>query len=141
MHHRLAAGLILLVVPVVLGLAGRGSSQQQSSSGAPVSFKKDVMPLLNKYCLPCHAEESYNPSQLSLDSHELLTKGGEHGSPVVPGKPDESIFMQKLLPDPPFGDRMPIQSKRRKAAGPPRMLTEEETGVIARWIREGARNN
>jgi hypothetical protein len=128
--------LAVLVVPSFLGLVGMGTKQGE---GAP-SFKADVMPIFQKYCLPCHAEESFNPSELSLDDHALLMKGGEHGAAVVPGKPEESLLVKKVTADPPFGKQMPVQ-KRRKAAAPPVTLTDEEVRVLQAWIKAGAKND
>jgi hypothetical protein len=134
-------GALVLVMPVLLGLAGRDAFLQKSGDADSVSYRKDVMPVLAKYCLPCHAEESYNPSELSLDSYTQLRKGGKHGDPVVPGKPQESILMQKLLDDPPFGDRMPLQSRRQKLSGIVKKLTTEEVSVLRRWISQGAKED
>lgn len=129
--------LVGLVVPSFLGLAGMGT---RSGDGAP-TFKANVMPIFEKYCLPCHAEESFNPSALSLDDHALLMKGGEHGAAVVPGKPEESLLVKKVLADPPFGERMPMRSKRRKAADRPVQLSDGDVQVLREWIKAGAKND
>jgi hypothetical protein len=129
--------LVVLVIPSFLGLVGMG---MKPGEGTP-SFRADVMPIFRKHCLPCHAEESFNPSELSLDDHALLTKGGEHGAAVVPGKPEESLLVKKVLADPPFGERMPVRSKRRKAADRPAQLSEGEVQVLQEWIRAGAKND
>ena len=106
-----------------------------------VSYKNDVTPIVKKYCLPCHAEESFNPSELSLDSYELLMKGGKHGVPVVGGKPEESILIRKLADDPPFGERMPLQSRRRKNVEPAKRLLPEEVKILEKWIAQGGKDN
>jgi hypothetical protein len=110
-----------------------------TSSRRALSFSGDVMPLFRRECLPCHAEESYNRSGLSMDSYELLMAGGRHGASVVPGDPDRSLLVQKVGAQPPFGEKMPI------APGPfqtkVRGLTEEEIAVITGWINQGAQNN
>ena len=129
--------LVVLVVPSFLGLA---VMEKKPGEGAP-AFKANVMPILQKHCLPCHAEESFNPSALSLDDHAVLMKGGEHGAAVVPGKPDESLLVKKVLADPPFGERMPMRSKRRKSAERPAQLSEDEVKVLQEWIRAGAKND
>jgi hypothetical protein len=95
-----------------------------------LTFVKDVAPVIKKYCLPCHLEENENPSGLSMDNYELLLKGGNHGSTVVPGKPKSSNLYLKLLPDPPFGKQM--ARNRRK-------LLEEEVQLIYDWIEQGAK--
>lgn len=129
--------LVVLVVPSFLGLAGM---EKKPGEGTP-TFKANVMPIFQKHCLPCHAEESFNPSALSLDDHAVLMKGGEHGAAVVPGKPDESLLVKKVLADPPFGERMPMRSKRRKSVERPAQLSEDEVKVLQEWIRAGAKND
>jgi len=133
-----SAGLFALLLPVCIGAVWPGST---ASRGDNVSYKEDISPLLNKYCLPCHAEENYNPSELSLDSYALLMKGGKHGEAVKPGNPDESIVIQKLREPPLFGDRMPLHSKRKKTTTPPVYLSEDEVQILAKWISQGARDN
>lgn len=141
--------VLIGVIPLLLGVAfPRTGAQEKPVSQDPalsqdtsLSYKEHVTPILQKYCLPCHAEESYNPSELSLDSYALLSKGGKHGALIVAGKPEESLLIQKLADAPPFGDRMPPQSRRRKAETPPRKLTEEEVKVLAGWIAQGGKDN
>jgi hypothetical protein len=138
MRVRRSFVLALIAVPSVLCLLGAGKGAGENSP----TFKADVMPILQKYCLPCHAEESFNPSALALDDHALLLKGGEHGAAVVPGKPDESLLLRKVMDDPPFGDRMPMRPKRRKNPDQrPTRLTEEEVRVLREWVAAGAKND
>lgn len=94
-----------------------------------LTFTRNVAPIIKKYCLPCHLAENDNPSQLSMDTYDLLMKGGEHGDIVVAGKPEKSNLYIKLLPDPPFGKQMARNRKR---------LTEQELKVIYDWIKQGA---
>jgi hypothetical protein len=131
-----AAMAIALVLAVVA--CGQEQRSKQGEGNSPVSFKNDVTPILKKHCLPCHAEESYNPSELSLDSYSDLMAGGKHGTPVVPGKADESIVVQKVGSNPPFGDQMPL---KKKSAPQPDRLTDEEIGTIKAWINQGAKDN
>lgn len=135
--------VVLLVMVLIAGVA----VAQESSKGdgekkpAEVSFKNDVMPIVNKYCMPCHAEDNFNPSELSLDSYKLLMEGGKKGASVLPGKSAESIFITKLSSKPPFGDRMPLNSKKAIKDGKAKFLSDEEVKVIATWIDQGAKNN
>jgi hypothetical protein len=65
-------------------------------------------------------------------------EGGKHGKPVLPGKGEQSILVQKLGASVPFGDRMPL---KRKSAPTGNYLTEEQVKLIADWIDQGAKNN
>lgn len=117
------------------------SNKPSKKNVVPLSFKKDVFPIIEKSCLPCHAADNFNKSELSLDDYETIKAGGEHGPVWVAGKSEESLLVQKLKETPPFGERMPMNSKKKIAAGKAKWLTEEEIKTIAKWIDEGARNN
>jgi len=112
----------------------------KKSAGA-LSFKKDVFPIIQKNCLPCHAEESFNPSELSMDDFEKLQAGGKNGPTWIAGKSSESLMVKKLATEPPFGDRMPLNSKRKITEGKAKWLTGDQLKIIAGWIDEGAKNN
>lgn len=141
MKKRVNLAWVVLGVPLMTSLVSLGSSSMRQDEEAVVSYKTEVVPIIKKYCLPCHAEESYNPSKLSLDSHALLMMGGEHGASVVPGKPEESVLMQKLGEEPPFGDRMPLKSRRARKTDAAKKLTVEEMQLLSRWIAQGAKEN
>ena len=137
-----SAGSVLVVVGTLMGLFAQENEARKESrtETEPVSFSKQVYPIIKKHCLPCHAEENYNPSELSLDSFDQLMSGGKHGVPVIPGKSEESILIQKLGPKPPFGDPMPLERKKKNEPSK-RALTQDEITVIGRWIDQGGKNN
>ena len=127
-----------VVTLFVLGICV-GRAQETKAGG--VSFKDDVFPVIDRHCLPCHSEDNYNPSELSLDSYELLMQGGKHGTILVPGNAKESLLVKKLGEDPPFGDRMPLNKKKVIAEGKAKYLSQSELDTIVQWITEGAKNN
>jgi len=115
---------------------------EETSRSDTISFSETVLPIFQKSCLPCHALENYNPSELSLDSHELLMEGGRHGDAVVPGEAEEGTLVLKLREEPPFGDRMPVDKRKNKGEkSTVKPLEEEEIQAIATWINQGARDN
>ena len=133
---------------LVVGWAAAAPAQEKGVEKAdtpqvrpPVSFSKEVFPIISKNCMPCHAEEQFNPSELSLDSYDLLMKGGKHGDSVKPGKALESVFVQKLLEKPPFGDRMPFDPRKKRKKEPMNPLSDENISIITEWVNQGAKNN
>ncbi len=65
---------------------------------------------------------------MRLDAGRLLKAGGESGSVVVAGEPDQSLLLERILEtDPDL--RMPQE-------GTP--LSADEIDVLSRWITEGA---
>jgi WD40 repeat protein len=109
--------LALLIVPAPLG------------AGEPVSFLRDVAPILRENCLACHNAQKHK-GNLRMTSYKLLMQGGDRGEAVVAGKPEESsLYMLVSGMEEP---RMPPKD----AGGP---LSAEKARVLERWIKEGAK--
>jgi hypothetical protein len=101
-----------------------------------VSFSQSIRALTSRSpggCNGCHGASS--TSGFSLGSYESLRRGGQNSGTrvIVPGKPCESVLVQKLGLAPPFGARMPYN-------GPPYFSATELT-LVRDWIAEGALNN
>jgi hypothetical protein len=124
----------LLVIPAIPGIWERDDPTAVVSKSASdsVRYSRVVAPVLHRYCMPCHSEDEENPSGLSMDTYDDLIKGGKHGAAVVAGKPDESPLIGKLSPNPPFGDPMPLRSKKR--------IPADTVELIRKWILQGAWN-
>ncbi|MBM3726708.1 MAG: hypothetical protein FJW40_14955 [Acidobacteria bacterium] len=95
----------------------------------PVSYVKDIRPLLERNCTGCHMPQS-RQAGLLLTTYDGFRQGGQKGAAFVPGDPDKSILMGFLTgatkPAMPFG-------------GKP--LPAEQVDLFRRWIREGARDD
>jgi hypothetical protein len=120
------ATLFLAAAPFAASaeVGGTGTSR-------PVSFRKDIAPLLQRRCVACHGEESVKGGY-RLDSFQRLAKAGDNDlPPVVAGQPGESE-LYRLLVEPDPHDRMP------QKADP---LPAPEIALIERWIKEGATND
>lgn len=137
-----SGGFVLLLISLAVQTASAQDEQAKRAGGKEeISFQADVFPVIKKNCLPCHAEDNYNPSELSLDSYTLLMEGGKHGTAVVPGKAAESLLVRKLDAKPSFGDRMPLDPKKKRGEASTRKLSDEEIQLISDWIAQGAKNN
>ena len=104
------------------------------SQGAPPDFNRDIRPILSNNCFHCHGPD------------EKERKGGEHGlrldtaegaledlggyKAVVPGKPDESELIKRLVATD-DDELMPPRKSGKK-------LTERELGLLREWIKAGA---
>jgi mono/diheme cytochrome c family protein len=124
---------VLVAVAIVYGqYAGclfAAPPAEPSSASVPadqVQFGRDIQPLLRR-CIQCHGAEKQE-SGLRLDNGTAIHLGGDSGSAVVPGKPDESLLIQAVRGT---GDveRMPPE-------GPP--LKPDEIKVLRTWIQQGA---
>ncbi len=134
-EHTILITLGFSVVFVLIALLSTTGTAVGDADAADttVSFKDDVYPIIEEHCLPCHLKEERNMSRLFMDNYEMLMEGGFNGPPIEPGVPDESLLIQKIRPNPPFGDRMPRGSER--------YLNDDEIAVIEQWIEEGAKEN
>ncbi|MBX3209524.1 MAG: hypothetical protein KF764_31105 [Labilithrix sp.] len=133
-----------------------GGSSSSGSSGAPVSFKEDVAPLLATSCAlaACHSSKesnlnfyiTYEPAQIYA---ELMKTSPtcETSKFVVPGKPAESMVMLKMDNE---QDKLPERcgSARRSEmppGDPPKsgnaLLDKEDRDLVRRWIAQGAKDN
>ena len=142
-----ALGFVVLTLGIVninLRSAQEKSGKEEKPAKKPgdvVSFKADIFPIIQKHCLPCHAEENFNPSELSMDNYELLSAGGKGGPPFVAKKSAESLIVHKLGEKPPSGERMPLNSKKKIQEGKAVWLSKEEVKTIATWVDQGAKKN
>ncbi len=99
------------------------------AENASVSFIGQVRPILSDKCFSCHGpDERTREADLRLD---VLESGVDSGA-IVPGKPDESEMLRRLLL--PVGDdeRMPPPQTHKE-------VSPEEIATIRAWIADGAR--
>ncbi len=75
-------------VSIALALAVTGSVLTVSGAD-PVSFSKDVQPILHESCWNCHGP-TQQMSDLSLYTRDAAMKGGDHGAVIIPGKAAQS---------------------------------------------------
>lgn len=120
---------VFLLWLMALALGGVATLARADEAKGPVSFTRDVAPILLKHCQACHgAPEPKGGYQVT--NYNLVIKPGESESPAVEaGKPDDSILFM-LVNSSDADSRMP------KEADP---LTAEHIELIKRWIAEGAK--
>lgn len=97
---------------------------------AEINFTRDVQPILNKNCVACHGgvKEAGGVSFIFRD--QVLGKGESGKTVVVPGKPEESEMIARVITDDP-DDLMPQPDH-----GP--RLSETDVETLRKWIAEGA---
>lgn len=85
-------------------------------------FDRQVAPILASRCLSCHGADTPH-GELRMDTRDNLLQGGESGPAAVPGQPDQSLLLQRVLQN-----EMP----------PKKPLSDQEKQILVQWIREGA---
>lgn len=113
----LSAGVIVVFFCAV------GHVSAQHSAADLEFFEDDVRPLLVKHCYECHASDNSDGS-LKLDSRPSVLKGGESGTAVVSGDPDQSLLINAV--------RYQDQDLQMPPAG---RLSDHEISVLERWVR------
>lgn len=88
-------------------------------------YARDVVPILETNCLRCHNAAKVEGGLL-LESHDDLMRGGDSGSPVVVGKPDESPLI------------LQIENRAKPKMPPKKDLAPEEIAVLRAWVAAGA---
>jgi hypothetical protein len=89
-------------------------------------FEKSVRPLLESRCIKCHGTD-VQKGGLRLDSKAGWEVGGDGGSSIEPGKPDESRLI------------LAVKGEDGMTRMPPKdPLSVSEIETLNRWISEGA---
>ena len=116
-------GAALLLLGITL-LAGDGVAAAPPPA-QPVSYARDIAPLFQRWCLPCHGGDEAH-ADLWLDTYAGVMRGGDAGPVVVAGKPDASLLVAK------------IERRHRPSMPPRRKLPAAAIKTIRAWIAAGA---
>jgi len=115
-----------LTLALVMGSVLPASAADISKEHAEF-FTTKVKAILEKNCFSCHSHAAKkSKGDLVLDSRASLLKGGESGAAAVPGKPDESLFIQAIR----YSDdasHMPPKGK----------LASADIAVLEQWVKLG----
>ncbi|MGB0580792.1 MAG: PSD1 and planctomycete cytochrome C domain-containing protein, partial [Limisphaerales bacterium] len=94
----------------------------------PLSFSRDVLPVLSENCFSCHGpDESHRKAGLRLDRRGAAVESGA----IVPGYADKSELIHRIVTRD-EDELMPPPDSHKKPLTPPQVKT------LKRWIGEGA---
>lgn len=122
-----------LLTSLGLALLGAGPASLLAQADSKIDpaaiefFEKKVRPLLVDNCYNCHSANTNAKGGLRVDDRLGMIHGGNSGSGIVPGDPENSLLIQAVR----YTDenlRMP----------PRKRLTAEQVAILERWIKEGA---
>ena len=122
-NKRVLTGVAALVPLLFAGCA---------SKQAPVTYTKDIRPILEKNCVSCHVPggEGYEKSGLSMATYDTLMKGTKFGPVIVPGNSTSSTLLLLLEGKADPSIRMPHGTKEN--------LPEAQIALFRDWIDQGA---
>ncbi|MDA0810536.1 MAG: PSD1 and planctomycete cytochrome C domain-containing protein [Planctomycetota bacterium] len=117
----LRIGLLFLLVSV---------SVVAESADEVVSFNRDVRPILAKNCFACHGpDEETREANLRLDSAEGATAVLDGRRALVPGQPEKSELVARIVSDDSDLKMPPPDSGHE--------LSDVEKKLLRNWIAEG----
>ena len=94
-----------------------------------ISFARHVLPILTAKCQGCHLP-TMRSGGLLVTSYADFKKGGRHGTPFVPGQPEQSLLLKHLTGE--IEPRMPMGMTP---------LSAEEIDLFREWIVEGSQDD
>jgi mono/diheme cytochrome c family protein len=92
-------------------------------------FEKRIRPVLAEHCYSCHSSRAEKlKAGLFVDSREGLLQGGDLGPAVIPGNPDQSLFIRAIRHTDADLQMPPKNGK----------LSERQIADLTQWVRTGA---
>lgn len=92
-------------------------------SESPLSFERDIRPILKAYCFHCHGEEETFQGGLDVRLVRFMHHGGDSGPAIVPGDATSSLLWKRIE-----ADEMPEGAKK---------LSPAQKKTIRSWIQAG----
>jgi mono/diheme cytochrome c family protein len=120
---------VLFVLCMVV--AASSASARAADGPRPVSFVRDVRPILAKNCFACHGpDDKHREAELRLDTRDgaFAEHDGRHA--VVPSNVDKSELVRRIVSTN-ADEKMPPKDSGKT-------LTPEQIDVLKRWVAEGA---
>jgi uncharacterized membrane protein len=101
----------------------------------PVSFHKDVVPIMEKHCVSCHApgKPGTDASGFVVDSYAAVMKGTKLGPVVLPGDAISSTLIRLVEGRADPSINMPH--------GQGDKLSAAEIATLRAWVQQGAKND
>ena len=97
----------------------------------PIDFNRQIRPILADACFHCHGPDAASrEAKLRLDEREGLYRVREGVAVVVPGKPEESELLHRIV--------SPLEDEVMPPPRAARQLKLEEKDLLRRWVAAGA---
>ncbi|MEX2168931.1 MAG: c-type cytochrome domain-containing protein [Pirellulales bacterium] len=117
-----------LVILAALGAISPWAKCEESQS-TPISFVREVAPILVGKCQACHGPKTAE-SNYRLDTFQLLMQPGDFASPPITAADLENSEVHRLITSEDSEERMPNNGDR---------LADSEIQTINAWITQGAK--
>ncbi len=121
--QRVGRALLVAAIAVLWVLGGRFAESRSDGSAEPVSFDREIRPVLAGMCLRCHGGVRELAGLHLGDPARATAPDGKGKIAIVPGEPEASELMRRITA--PAGKRMPPD-------GEP--LSPRQVEAFRRWI-------
>jgi mono/diheme cytochrome c family protein len=122
---------LMMICTAAFSALGRLTSEQIAKlpppASTPVDFARDVKPIFDSACVKCHGKGK-DKGGFSLETRGSFMKGGDSGTPIVPGKSAQSLIIE-LVSGFDLETVMPKKGSKLKS---------EQIGLLRAWIDQGA---
>ena len=120
-----------LIAAILFALASV-SVVRADTKDVPVSFNRDIRPILSEFCFQCHGPDAkQRKADLRLDSDEQLFVDRDGHRVLVAGDPAKSELFRRLTSTD-ADEQMPPASLGKKP-------TPAQIELVRRWIEQGAK--
>ena len=114
---------LFMLVALVAAVSGAAGSR---AAAEPLSFNRDIRPILVENCFSCHgADSASRKADLRLDKRDTAVESGA----IAPGDPDSSVLLDRIFSDD-AEEVMPPPSLKKT-------LTAQQKETLKQWIAEG----
>jgi hypothetical protein len=118
-------GIVCLALALGGGLAVSCAwAADEPPAESPLTFERDIRPILKAHCWHCHGGEGEPKGHLDLRLRRLLLQGGDSGAAIVPGDAAASLLFRRVR----SGEMPPGEKK----------LAPAEIQTIEQWLAQGA---
>ncbi|MDZ4852498.1 MAG: PSD1 and planctomycete cytochrome C domain-containing protein [Pirellulaceae bacterium] len=132
--RRLCIGILCLLAIDLSAHAAESKSTdnpKQAPGASSIRFNRDVLPILAENCFACHGFDAKSrEADLRLDTRNGATAAKDGIAPIVPGRPESSVVMTRILSTD-SDERMPPEDSGKK-------ISASQREILRRWIAEGA---
>ncbi len=99
-------------------------------AGRP-EYNRDIRPILADKCFACHGPDAaHREADLRLDQRDAAISAHDGRTAIVPGRPDESELIRRIVAADPDTKMPPTESGKT--------LTSAEITLLTEWISQGA---
>src|SRR5437016_435068 len=123
----------VMIAVLGIGAIAMSGATERKTAQSTIDFNRDIRPLLSDRCFKCHGpDQASRKAKLRLDRPEdAYAERKSHGHAIAPGKPAQSLVVQRIFSTDP-DEMMPPSDSHL-------VLSQAEKEKIRRWIAEGAR--